>query len=40
METRLEEMSRKEMVEKERFQRSHAETNELLFSVPSERCYK
>ena len=37
---RLEEMSRKEMVEKERFQRSHAETNELLFSVPSERCYK
>lgn len=33
---RLEEMSRKEMVEKERFQRSHAETNELFFTVPSE----
>ena len=33
---RLEEMSRKEMVEKERIQRSQAETNELFLTVPSE----
>ena len=33
---KLEEMSRQEMVEKERIQRSQAETNELFLTVPSE----